>query len=99
MADKPLPKTRDQRFRVLSSTWDSNGSFQVQVLDTNVDLPATPEHTTAQDRRVVRDLARRVDSMQKIQWTRINSITTLDTEDGPRTLFHVTASRLDPAHR
>lgn len=96
MDKKPLLATRDQRFRVLKSTWDHNGSFNVVIADTR---PDTKERIPGRTRRAVRNLARRVDRMRQIKWVRIDFISTQITESGTRKEYHVTASRLDPSHR
>ena len=91
-----LPVSRDGRSRVLSYTWDSNGSFRVIVAD------KTPEgrEPSDRDKRRVRDLARRVDRMGKIKWTRIDEIFKDPQPDGSlEHTYTITASRLDPMYR
>lgn len=95
-----LPTSRDGRFQVLSSDWDSNGCFHVTILDTQVSSTDAlfPPDVISAERRTVRNLARRVDPMDKIQWVRIDATEIKPTPNGERLIYRVTASRLDPSH-
>lgn len=99
--EKELPATRDGRFRVTESTWDSNGSFRVVVLDTRDGGvgETVPPDVIERERRAVRDLARRVDPIGKVQWVRTDEVSVVRTPDGRRIQYRLTASRLDPAYR
>lgn len=49
--------------------------------------------------RAVRDLARRVDPMGRVQWVRTDGVSVVRTDAGPRLEYRLTASRLDPSYR
>lgn len=84
--------TRDGRFEVVSCEWDSNGSYRVTV--------DGPWPRTATTERKARDLARRVDPMRKVQWTRLDGYRINWGNDGvPSGKYHFTVSRLDPMHK
>ena len=87
MTKTDLPSSRDGRFRVTESKWDSNGSFRVVILDTRDSSvgETVPPDVIARERRAIRDLARRV--------------SVVATDDGPRLEYRLTASRLDPSYR
>ncbi|WP_181273619.1 hypothetical protein [Brevibacterium oceani] len=99
--EKDLPVTRDGRFRVTESRWDCNGSFHVVVQDTRAASPGetVPPDVIERERRAVRDLARRVDRMGRVQWVRTDDVSVVRTDDGPRLEYRLTASRLDPSYR
>lgn len=73
---------------VVSSAWDHNGSFRVQV--------AGPWPRTAKGERAARDAARKVDKMKKVEWTRLDRVT-LDPDN--RVIYHFTVSRLTKEHK
>lgn len=85
--------TRDGRFEVVSCEWDSNGSYRVTV--------DGPWPRTATTERKARDLARRVDPMHRVQWTRLDDVTFCGTDDTGAAHLHYsfTVSRLDPMHK
>lgn len=101
VAEKELPATRDGRFRVTESVWDHNGSFRVAVQDTREASAGetVPPDVIERERRAVRDLARRVDPMNRAQWVRTDGVFVVKTDDGPRLEYRLTVSRLDPYHR
>ena len=84
------------RFEVVASEWDSNGSFRVIVRDNE------SAFRTAKTERSARDTARRVDTMRKVQWTRLDrvALTEYPAESGmPRMLYYFTVSRLEKSYR
>lgn len=101
MTKTDLPSSRDGRFRVTESKWDSNGSFRVVILDTRDSSvgETVPPDVIARERRAIRDLARRVDPMDRVQWVRTDGVSVVATDDGPRLEYRLTASRLDPSYR
>lgn len=60
MTKTDLPSSRDGRFRVTESKWDSNGSFRVVILDTRDSSvgETVPPDVIARERRAIRDLNR-----------------------------------------
>lgn len=101
MASKQL-STRDGRFVVTQTRWDSNGSHDVIVRD-NATLPIVggPAYINETAKRKARDLARRADPMgvDHVRWVRFDESLTKNTEHGIRRHYYFTVSRLDPMYR
>lgn len=94
--------TRDGRFEVTSSTWDHNGSHDVKIIDHRAGSvgETVPPNVIERERAQLRRLARRADPMQHLaQWTRLDTIDEIATDDGPRLHYSYTVSRLDGTYR
>lgn len=102
MASEQL-STRDGRFVVTQSRWDSNGSHHVIVADNALaSALSDPAYVNDTTKRRARDLARRVDPMGRdhVKWTRLDAIETyVRGNSGYQTNYLFTVSRLDPMYR
>lgn len=80
--------TAPSKPEILSSTWDHNGSWKVEV--------AGPWPNSAAAERRARTAARRVDTMGKVQWTRLEWVRLEHATE--RVVYTFTVSRLDREH-
>lgn len=96
------PISRNGRFATVRSIWDHNGSFHVSIADLVHDADIDPPRTHAQHRyaqEAARCTARRIDTMDQVQWTRLNEIRTTEIDGALRNVYSFTVSRLSPLHR
>lgn len=70
------------RPEVLRSDWDHNGSWRVEV--------AGPWPRTDASERAARRAARNVDTMRRVQWSRLDAVRL----EGVRLVYTFTVSRL-----
>ena len=81
--------TNRQGMAVESAEWDHNGSYHVVVAHA---YPIRTAGTT----RAARDLARRVDQMNRTKWTRLDRVS---MGEDFKMRYHFTVSRLDKSYR